>query len=151
MKNLVTGATINSTKGSFAASQLKLRKGSKERVNNSAGGVIFSTATGLNGQFTDTGFAGIRIHTSASTPWYSGWIKIEVEYASNGLPDLVDIIQWAYNDCAGQPITAGSTTAPCPAPAAPREAVQYQRDPTPPSPPPCPWHTKTPREAPSKG
>jgi hypothetical protein len=60
-------------------------------------------------------FAGIRLSTGGGNFDY-GWIQLEVN-GTNGLPDSVTAIDWAYNEVPGQPIETGQgEPAPTPEP-----------------------------------
>jgi hypothetical protein len=71
--------------------------------------VEFSRRTSHTGLWNGTAYAPIKL-----TNGDLGWLKIAVPNSAHGVPVGVDILAWAYNDVAGQPILTGQTTVPEP-------------------------------------
>lgn len=61
----------------------------------------------------ETGYAGFKLKTVGSQYDY-GWLKISVTPNGSGYPSDVTLIAYAYNDVAGQSITAGEVGTPEP-------------------------------------
>jgi hypothetical protein len=68
----------------------------------------FGSGTGHFGVGTQTGFVGFSTKNGDL-----GWLRVKVEtpVAGTKYPDSLEVIDGAYNDVAGQPITAGQTTS----------------------------------------
>ena len=74
--------------------------------------VLNGVVHGAWGPGSVTGFVGFKTAVSGDL----GWFKVKVaDRNSDGYPDQVEIISWAYNNSGGG-IDAGSTTAPTPEP-----------------------------------
>jgi hypothetical protein len=74
------------------------------------------TAHSQQGQFAigQPGFVGIQLATANGHRFDYGWIQLDVvgTEGSDGFPELVTAIDWAYNEVPGAPIYAGETPEP---------------------------------------
>ncbi len=57
-----------------------------------------------------TGFIGLKFDAGVNGGGW-GWIRVEPEAGADGVPDALEVVDWAYND-AGGGITAGQTVGP---------------------------------------
>ena len=64
--------------------------------------------------FSSPGFAGIAVKNGGQT--YYGWLRLEVFAGSGGYLDGLEVIDYAYNNVAGQSITAGEGASSTPEP-----------------------------------
>ncbi len=101
---LASGAKISSHAGSFQT------RGNLQYKKHH----FFASATNGTWPQGKTGFAGVEFTQGGQE--HFGWIRLSWQGDSNGYPQSVTAIDWAYNDVAGASINAGEGAAAVPEP-----------------------------------
>jgi hypothetical protein len=87
-------------------------------ANLSYGGILRKKALLSGGTVSSLGhwgpgvvdaFMGVKL-VSGTEKGDLGWIEVKVTPDSQGYPDEIQVLGWAYNDVSGGPINAGQTT-----------------------------------------
>ncbi len=116
-KRLAAGNSINGGAQAWAALDFGLLRNGDSVLGSFLGAINPASWSWPGGTMnaTGAGFLGVRFNISGNTHY--GWIRVGISNDAGGIPVALTVYDWAYNDVAGEGITAGQTI-PEPSPAA---------------------------------